>query len=50
MVVSDAGVAETRALKMVVESLTKIGHNFTVFTDVRVEPSDKSLFFALFCV
>ncbi|KAF8372001.1 hphd-1 [Pristionchus pacificus] len=43
VVVTDVNVAKTRAFKQVADSLTRLGQKFTVFEDVQVEPSDKSM-------
>ncbi|KAI9471521.1 hypothetical protein LPJ78_002424 [Coemansia sp. RSA 989] len=42
MVFTDPNIAKLHPLKAVVESLERAKVNFTVFKDVRVEPSDKS--------
>lgn len=41
LVVTDKTVGQLPSMRMVLDSLTKNGINFSVFDDVRVEPTDQ---------
>uniref|UniRef100_A0A7E4W154 hydroxyacid-oxoacid transhydrogenase n=1 Tax=Panagrellus redivivus TaxID=6233 RepID=A0A7E4W154_PANRE len=43
LIITDPNIAKTRAFKEVANSLTKLGIQFEVFTDVRCEPSIDSM-------
>lgn len=43
LIVTDKRVSNTNAFKEVEKSLKNVGANYTVFDDVQVEPSDKSM-------
>lgn len=41
LVVTDKTVGQLPSMRMVLDSLTKNGINFSIFDDVRVEPTDQ---------